>query len=273
MKRSSQPLWAVWLALVLHLGVLESWRRLATSTHSMTNLSSASKPISIQLKPQAPKPRKQLVQVSPPDEEKKPRKANYESEYHRQVDRETQGQNTSNEISSPAKSLRAPQRPQHKQGLLPKSFLPTWRDLEAKDQAARSDFNDSLPNLNIGAETRLNTFEWKHASYFNRIKESVSRHWNPNRSIQRYDPAAALIGQQDRLTVLSVTIDPKGELTSIEVFTSSGVFYLDDEAQNAFRKAAPFPHPPQALFSHEPVFRFDFGFMVSMKRGFMLDFD
>lgn len=139
--------------------------------------------------------------------------------------------------------------------------------------APPSSFNDHIEHTETGAQTELNTFEWKHAAYFNRIKESVSHSWSPLLQIKRYDPAGALIGKQDRLTVVEITIDTSGNVTHTQIKSSSNVFYLDDEAIAAFKRASPFPNPPKALFTSKQEFSFTFGFYVNVQKGFSLDFD
>ena len=38
--------------------------------------------------------------------------------------------------------------------------------------------NDYLPDVEVDAETKLNAWRWKHATFFNRIHEKVSREWH-----------------------------------------------------------------------------------------------
>jgi len=42
--------------------------------------------------------------------------------------------------------------------------------------------NDHLQDVDEGDGTYLNTKEWKFASFFNRVKQSVSQQWNPANS-------------------------------------------------------------------------------------------
>lgn len=75
------------------------------------------------------------------------------------------------------------------------------------------------------------------------------------------------------MTVLEITLDNAGNVTAAEIKNSSGVFYLDDEAVHAFKKASPFPNPPKILFAEKDKFSFMFGFAVNIKKGFSMDFD
>jgi TonB family protein len=127
---------------------------------------------------------------------------------------------------------------------------------------------DHITDVPSDAETRLNAWEWKHASFFNRMKNMVAKTWSPQQQIQRYDPQGIQLGRQDRLTVVTVTIDRSGRVHRVGVEKESGVGYLDEEATRAFLAAGPFPNPPDALFEQSEFFTFSFGFYLSIERGF-----
>lgn len=134
-------------------------------------------------------------------------------------------------------------------------------------------FNDYVSGVEEGEKTALNAWQWRHASFFNRIKESIAGIWAPNIQIQRFDPSGSMLGHKDRTTVMQVTIDKEGKLSALNVATSSGVSYLDDEAIRTFKEAAPFPFPPAALFKNDALFTFSFAFHVQINRGLKLGFD
>jgi hypothetical protein len=148
------------------------------------------------------------------------------------------------------------------------NLFPSWKS-SASDGGMP--FSDQLKDVEQDAETRLNTWEWRHATFFNRVKEAVARKWKPNQAIRRNDPAGQLVGTQDRVTQVMASIDRDGKLVAIKVSRDSGVFFLDDEALRAFREAAPFSNPPKALFGSNETFEFPFGFMLSYDRGFKFD--
>lgn len=267
-RRSKQLTLAVLLALLIH-GVFFQAIWLLPEPHG--DFSQVQNPSKIQVH-LAPTPKKQLVQIPPPKTDQIPRTADRLSEFNSRVNQETQAHNKSPILKPPSRP-KAPSHEQAQKGPGSKhNLLPTWKDLPQSPETATA-FNDDLSELKESAETQLNAFEWKHAAYFNRIKEGVSRNWAPMWQIKHYDPAGALIGKQNRLTVLDVTIDSSGNLLSTEIKTSSGVFYLDDEALKAFRQASPFPNPPKVLFAERDRYSFQFGFMVSLQRGLSLDFD
>lgn len=118
-----------------------------------------------------------------------------------------------------------------------------------------------------GEGTYLNTREWKHASFFNRVKQSVGQHWDPNALIALQDPTGEAYLYKDRHTLVAVTLDAEGGLKSIRVTRPSGVEFLDREAMDAFRRAGPFPHPPTALQNDRGEISFSFGFYLEVNRS------
>src|SRR5690606_12598091 len=53
---------------------------------------------------------------------------------------------------------------------------------------------DVLPTDDVedGDGTFLNTREWKFSSFFNRIKQNVGMHWDPNTVVRRRDPSGQM---------------------------------------------------------------------------------
>ena len=49
-----------------------------------------------------------------------------------------------------------------------------------------------LKDVEEGDGTFLSTKEWKYSGFFNRVKQSVGTHWNPNRVLRTRDPLEAL---------------------------------------------------------------------------------
>lgn len=136
-----------------------------------------------------------------------------------------------------------------------------------------SPFSDQLEGIKEGDETSLNAWQWQHAPFFNRVKSAVAQIWDPNTQINRYDPQGQLLGRQNRTTVVTVTIDKSGNLSELKLAGSSGVAYLDEEAQRTFKLAAPFPFPPKELFTNKELFTFNFAFHLNINRGLSFNFD
>ena len=128
-------------------------------------------------------------------------------------------------------------------------------------------FMDDLTGVAAGDGTFLNTREWKYASFFNRVKQSVGMHWNPNQQLQRRDPTGGTYSGKDRYTLLNVVLDERGNVTDVTVQKSSGLDFLDMEAIASFQKAQPFPNPPSGLLDGDSRVKFQFGFFLEMGGG------
>jgi TonB family protein len=124
--------------------------------------------------------------------------------------------------------------------------------------------NDHLQDVEEGDGTYLNTREWKYASFFNRVKQSVGQQWNPNAQLRLRDPSLQIYGGRDRHTLLQITLTVDGRLKDAWVEKSSGLDFLDLEAVQAFERAQPFPNPPAGLVAADQTVRFQFGFYLEM---------
>ena len=143
---------------------------------------------------------------------------------------------------------------------IPKKLLPY---LNGSDAVLMSPSNDFLEDVRKGNETYLNTRKFAYAGYFNKIKQAISRNWSPGTAIIVNDPSGRMYGRKDRFTKLKVFISSKGKLVKAKVITSSGVDFLDREAINAFKMAAPFAPPPEVLLNEDKQLEIQFGFMVT----------
>jgi len=123
---------------------------------------------------------------------------------------------------------------------------------------------DYLKDVDDGESTALNAKKWKHAPFFNRVKRAVAAAWHPDVVYVRHDPNGNVYGVKDRVTVLRVHLQPDGKLASWTVMQSSGVDFLDDEAVDAFRRAAPFPNPPRDLVETDGQIHFNFAFIFEL---------
>lgn len=137
------------------------------------------------------------------------------------------------------------------------------------DRIAGAPANDLTPldEIELGNGTYLNTREWKYSSFFNRIKQYVGMHWDPNTVVRTKDPTGEIYLYKDRYTVVAVTLDQQGLLKNISVDKSCGVEFLDTEAMQAFRRAQPFPNPPPGLQNDHGEIRFTFGFYLEVNKG------
>lgn len=149
-----------------------------------------------------------------------------------------------------------------------KALLPTL----GPEELAVMDGSIDKVDAPKGDQTLLNTREYKYASFFNRVKRGVQQQWRAVEVHRRYDPYGRVFGVRDRLTVVEVTLNADGSLDDIYVKQDSGVVFLDEAALTAFRKAAPFPNPPEALLEEDGRVRFSFGFYLEINgRGFRIN--
>ena len=127
--------------------------------------------------------------------------------------------------------------------------------------------NDHLKDAEEGDGTYLNTREWKYASFFNRVKQSVGTQWDPNSALMRRDPTGQTYSGKDRYTLVNVTLDEDGRVASISIEKSCGLDFLDMAAVESFQRAQPFPNPPPGLLEDDSKVRFKFGFFMEMGGG------
>ncbi len=135
------------------------------------------------------------------------------------------------------------------------------------DQIIGAAPNDHLKDAEEGEGTYLNTREWKYASFFNRVKQSVGMQWNPNAALIRRDPTGQTYAGRDRHTLLNVTLDESGRVAEIRIEKSCGLDFLDVEAVESFKRAQPFPNPPAGLLADDAKVHFKFGFFMEMGGG------
>jgi TonB family protein len=124
---------------------------------------------------------------------------------------------------------------------------------------------DHLRGLDEGEQSLLSTARWRHAPFFQRVKEQVEQYWHPNVAFLRHDPGGHVYGYRDRETVVRVVLHADGRLERAYVIRPSGAFFLDDEALQSIEKAAPFPNPPRGLVDeNNQRIVFTFGFTVEV---------
>lgn len=141
------------------------------------------------------------------------------------------------------------------------SLMPSSAVMDRITGSAAADVRDE--NIEEGDGTFLNTRQWKYASFFNRVKQSVGFAWEPMHQLMRRDPTGSVYGGRDRVTVLAVKLDTTGSLQAVEIERSSGLDFLDLEAVRAFEKAQPFPRPPPGMVK-DGVIAFNFTFYMDM---------
>jgi TonB family protein len=151
-----------------------------------------------------------------------------------------------------------------------KRSLPTvsalMPNLGTLSQLSGSPSPDHVEGVPEGEATFLNTKEFKYATFFYRVRDSVFDHWvdAATREYRRRDPTGNIYGVRDRATMLAIQLGKSGELDDIRVEKTSGVEFLDMVAVEAFRRAQPFPNPPPGIVDDDGRIRFNFQFIITM---------
>lgn len=130
---------------------------------------------------------------------------------------------------------------------------------------APSQTDDYLKDTQKGLQTLLSTREFVYYSYYNRIKEKVQQHWEPNlreKVRKLFVQGRGLASSQDRITQVLITLDSNGNLIRIQVVTASGITDLDQAAVDAFRAAAPFPNPPKGIVEEDGTVKINWAFVL-----------
>jgi TonB family protein len=127
---------------------------------------------------------------------------------------------------------------------------------------------DDLSGIDEDDENVLNSRRWKYASFFNRVRNGVSEHWNPQAVHRANDPDGRVHGTKTRRTKLIISLNPDGSLNRIRIESSSDVGYLDEEAIRAVRQAQPFANPPPGLVDpNTGLIEFGFAFIFEIHGG------
>lgn len=158
-----------------------------------------------------------------------------------------------------------------------RSGLPTLEDLRptlgtiARISGSPSD--DHIQDVPEGEGTFLNTREFKYATFFYQVRDSVGQHWKSavRREVSRRDPTGELYGPGDLTTLLFIRLDQDGRLDEVRIAASSGYSFLDQVAVRAFEQAEVFPNPPKGIVDERGQIKFTFSFTLSTSRRGPLD--
>lgn len=222
------------------------------------------------------KNKQQIVDFTQPKDSTPPKESKYLSKKNQSVPTETKAPiigKTQNSI--PQTKALPKQEPAPKKKTLSMADLGIQKNFEPKREPSRSPSiarppsttDDYLPEVKVGAETALNTREFKFYSYFERIKERLRIYWEPvlQEKIQRlYGQGNTDLSENDLITKLHVVLNQKGELSKIVITKNSGYEEIDEAALIAFEKAAPFPNPPSGMIEDGKV-QLTWSFVVQTK--------
>ncbi len=125
---------------------------------------------------------------------------------------------------------------------------------------------DDLEGVDPGTESVLNTHRFRFASFFNRMRQQIDQHWDPNEVMHRIDPEGRVHGQRTRRTLLHISLTPKGAVKKVNIIDPSGVLDLDKEAIESVNLAAPFVNPPPQMVDPRTGF-VEINFMFTLQDG------
>lgn len=120
--------------------------------------------------------------------------------------------------------------------------------------------SDYVENVPEGEGTFLNAREFKYATFFYQVRDSVAPYWRSDlrTELRRRDPAGNTFGFANVQTVLFIRLDTAGRLSQVKVQKSSGYQFFDALAVRAFEQAESFPNPPAGMVEDGHV---DFNFL------------
>ncbi len=141
-------------------------------------------------------------------------------------------------------------------------ILPNFNN--AKGEGGDGRIQDYL-DVEEGDKDLLNRKRVRYWAYFDRMKTAVSQHWRPSETYRLHDPRRQIYGVEDRMTIISVVLNGDGSVSKLHVEKPSGAPFLDDEAVRAFRAAAAFPNPPEAIKDRNGQISLRFGFYLNIQ--------
>jgi hypothetical protein len=211
-----------------------------------------------------------LAQDEPQQDQKDNPEATTADAYNRHVERQTLARR-----SRPARALEkrpAPTLPDPSQLQLDLGFLQkskAQRDLDLFD-LPQLEGGPTLANSDIerGERTWLSSRAVLHGGFFRRLHQAIAVQWRPGAVLRRRDPSGLLYGTSDRVTVLHLRLNERGDLLEEpKLLKGSGLRMLDQEALRAVVAAAPFRNPPRALLRKGVVDLGRFSFYLEIDRN------
>lgn len=142
------------------------------------------------------------------------------------------------------------------------ALLPDFDQMAHAIGGARA---DTMPNVQLGTQTWLNSRQFKYASFWNRIRSLAGQAWEPmvEDAMRVNDPNGARLGGEPRMSVVVVTLGADGTVLHVAVSRTSGARFLDEVAVGAFESVGRFPNPPRPLVGPDGRITFQFAFILN----------
>ncbi len=145
------------------------------------------------------------------------------------------------------------------------SQAPQVENTDVGNGRAPSQTDDFLKDTQPSLETLLNTKEFVYYTYYQRIRARIRQYWAPciRKKVQKiFASGRSIASDQDHITRVIIVLDRNGNLVKVEIVGISGIKELDDAAVEAFRQAAPFPHPPKGIVGPDGYIRINWSFIL-----------
>lgn len=133
--------------------------------------------------------------------------------------------------------------------------------------AQASQTQDYLKNVETSNETLLTTREFVYYTFYERVRGQLNQYWSGKvreKLTNMFKQGRTIASTDDKITKLLITMDQNGNIIKIQVLGASGVRDLDDAAIEAFRAAAPFPHPPKGLVESDGTIKVRWDFVLEV---------
>ena len=145
------------------------------------------------------------------------------------------------------------------------SQTPKMDDTDIGNGQAPSQTDDFLRDTPPSLETLLSTKQFIYYTYYQRIRARIRQYWAPciRKKVEKiFAEGRSIASDQDHITRVIIVLDRNGNLVKVEIVGISGIKELDDAAVEAFRAAAPFPHPPKGIVGPDGYIRINWSFIL-----------
>jgi len=244
--------WAVAAALLLHIAIaiicIVDWAALLNLALANAEAPGAI-PVTLVYEPPPPPAPKPQVQPPPPQPQPQP-----------EITPRTSGPDEKTEAKvedTPQPALPQPRSPPPEPAAQPKKPTPTPQRAGNKEPASIAPSSSAEREAALAPEPRkeappgelFRSFRLPSQrggtgqrntagdAYLNRLHDLVEKH-------RIYPPASVFLSGAERVAVLSIVVDPAGNLTNLTLLNSSGSSVADEAAGNMIRNSEPFPALP-----------------------------
>ncbi len=132
----------------------------------------------------------------------------------------------------------------------------------------QSSLSQSIPGVEEGAFTALNTDQLEFYAFYQRSNEQIRNRWVA--LIRNYVGQLAardmeILARRNRTTQIEILLTPTGDFARSVIHSSSGDKGLDQAAVEAFRIAAPFPNPPSEMVKADGFIHLYYNFTLYLR--------